>query len=63
MPGISFRDCWIRDDVFALPANVSFSFSQFIDNYAKLCIGKKRLSLFSRRFVLSLKILADRSRA
>lgn len=36
MPGISFRDCWIRDDVFALPANVSFSFSQFIDNYVKL---------------------------
>lgn len=36
MPRISFRDCWIRDDVFALPANVSFSFSQFIDNYVKL---------------------------
>lgn len=36
MPGISFRDCWIRDDVFALPANVSFLFSQFIDNYVKL---------------------------
>lgn len=52
MPGISFRDCWIRDDVFRFRCEPPFIFLyEFIDNYVKLLreilCGKETRSILS----------------